>query len=326
MRPKGRPGRAWQLAAISFAAFVLSACGGQPGEAPPPAEAPAPSSEPAPERVDLPPLGEPALWTLADEDTTIHMFGTIHLLKPGTEWRTEALDTALEDADAIFFEADVTSAEAQATAAQLVPRLGVFTDGRKLSDLLDEDEEREVREALELVDMPMSAMEPLRPWFAGLQLSVMALQDQGYEPQSGVEMELGAWARETGTPTRYLESMEQQLRFFADLPEDDQVDLLVSSAIQIEDDPGLLDRLVEDWAEGDLDDIADMLAEPDALGSEGVYDVLIVERNRNWVDQIETLLDDEAGTFLLAVGAAHLVGEDSVVEMLRAEGFEVSGP
>ncbi|MEL6957039.1 MAG: TraB/GumN family protein, partial [Pseudomonadota bacterium] len=114
--------------------------------------------------------------------------------------------------------------------------------------------------------------------------------------------------------------------FFADLPLDDQVDFLVTSSVQIEDDPNMLDELVEEWAEGDVDDLAAMMAEPDVMGSAEVYDVLIVERNQNWTEQIKALMDAEEGIFMMAVGAAHLAGEDSVVEMLRADGLEVDGP
>lgn len=276
--------------------------------------------------VDLPPLGAPAIWTLADEDTTIHFFGTVHILKPDLDWRTEELDAVLGAADALYLEADVTSPEAQATMARLVPQLGVFTDGSKLSDHLSQEEAREVRETAELIGVPMSALEPMKPWLATVQMSYLALQKQGYDEGAGVEMVLKELAEAQDLPMRFLETGEQQLGFFADLPMDDQVDFLVASAIQIEEQPDMLDTLVADWAEGDIDDLARMLAEPDVMGSSAVYDVLIVERNRNWAEAVETLLEEEEGTFLIAVGAAHLAGEDSVVEMLRADGYEVDGP
>ena len=276
--------------------------------------------------IDLPPLGAPAIWTLADEDTTIHFFGTVHILKPDVEWRTAELDATLAAADALYLEADVTSPEAQATMARLVPQLGVFTDGSKLTDFLTEDEAREVRETAEIIGLPMAALEPMKPWLATVQMSYLSLQQQGYEEGKGVEMVLKALAAEDDIPLRFLETGEQQLNFFADLDIEDQVDFLVASAIQIEEEPGMLDQLVAEWAEGDIDDLAHMLAEPDAMGSEAVYDVLIVERNRAWAEAVADLLEAEAGTFLFAVGAAHLAGEDSVVEMLRADGFEISGP
>ncbi|MEM1105565.1 MAG: TraB/GumN family protein [Pseudomonadota bacterium] len=287
-----------------------------------------PSSEgaTAPAREDLPPFGEPPIWTVADEDTAVHMFGTVHILKPETEWKTPALEALLGEIDALYFEADVASPEAAARMAGLVPRLGVFQDGTKLTDLLDASQLKEVEEAAALIGLPMAAIEPIKPWLATVQMSVLALQQQGYAADSGVESVLTVEAEAQGIPLRFLESAEQQLNFFADLPLDDQVDFLVTSAIQIEDDPTMLDTMVEEWAEGDVDDLAAMMAEPDVMGSQEVYDVLIVERNQDWTAQIEALLEAEAGTFLIAVGAAHLAGDDSVVEMLRAAGYTVEGP
>ncbi|MEO0818001.1 MAG: TraB/GumN family protein [Pseudomonadota bacterium] len=277
-------------------------------------------------REDIPPFGEPPVWTFADDDTTVHLFGTVHILKPETEWRTEALDSVLTKADALYFEADVSSPEAAAEMARIVPQLGVFQDGTKLTDLLDADELKEVEEAATLIGVPMQAIEPMKPWLATVQMSVLALQKQGYAADSGVETVLTGLAKEQDIPLRYLESATEQLNFFADLPLEDQVEFLVASAIQIEHDPNMLDKLVEEWAEGDVDDLAAIMAEPDVMGSDAVYEILIVERNQNWVQQIKTLMDAEEGTFLMAVGAAHLAGDDSVVEMLRADGIEVSGP
>lgn len=328
--------------ATCMAALVLVACNGPDEPAPEPAApvpptagpeaepagAPEGEAEPTAERADgdIPPLGAPALWTLSDKDTTIHLFGTVHILKPETEWRTPDLDAALSEADAIYFEADVTSPEAQASMLRMVSQRGLFTDGTKLSDLLDPEEERELAEAAEIIGVPVSSMEPMQPWFATVQLSALALQAQGYDPMSGVEMVLTELAESRELEQRFLETAEQQIGFFADMDMDAQVDFLIASAIQIEDEPDMLDVLVEEWAEGDIDDLADLVTAPDAMGSQEVYDVLIVERNANWVTQIETLMEDEAGTFLMAVGAAHLAGEHSVVEMLRAEGYEVTGP
>ena len=274
----------------------------------------------------LPEDPQPALWIARDADTTVYLFGTVHILKPELDWRTERFDDALEAADAVYFEADVTGEAAQREMAALVPKLGTFQDGRKLSDVLDESQEKELAEALDVIGVPMMSVEPMKPWLASLQLSVAAFQKQGYDANSGVEMVLTEAVNEAGKPMRFLETGEQQLRFFADMSMEDQVGFLISSAEQIDEDPGLLDRLVAEWAEGDVDALGEMLADPEALGGKAVYDTLLVARNENWADQITTLMEAEAGTFLIAVGAGHLAGNDSLVGMLRADGVEISTP
>ena len=314
---------------LSVAALGLSACDRSTSSTEPPAAEPSVETPEAPveaARIDLPPYGEPPVWTLADEDTTVHLFGTVHILKPETEWRTDMLMQTLAASDVIYFEADVTSPEATQNMARLVPMLGMLPAGEKLSDHLSPEQYQEVEETADLIGLPVSALEPMQPWLATVQMSVWALQQQGYSPDSGVELTLTGFAESEGLSFRYLESAEEQLHFFADLSMEDQVEFLVASAVQIEEDPEMLDELVTEWAEGDVDDLALMLSEPDVMGSSAVYDSLIVARNANWTSQIKTLMEDEAGAFFIAVGAAHLAGDDSVIEMLRADGYEVEGP
>ncbi len=327
--------RALALALLVFGGLFVVACEPAADMPAPPVETSASVASPEADLPNAPASatgdtgnlpGAPVMWTLADEDTTIHLFGTVHILKPDMQWRTPEFDAIFETVDTVIFEADVASPQAQQNMARLVPQLGVYSDGTRLSDRLEPDQAREVREALELIGVPMAAIEPMKPWLATVQISMQALVQQGYAPDSGVESILTEDARKAGKSFEFLETGEQQLRFFADMAEDDQIDFLVASAQQIEDNPNLLDDLVEDWGQGDIDEIARMMADPAAMGSPAVYDVLIVERNRNWTEQIADLMADKPGTFLLAVGAGHLAGPDSVAEMLRARGYEVKGP
>ncbi|MEO1016022.1 MAG: TraB/GumN family protein [Pseudomonadota bacterium] len=307
---------------------VLAACGGAepaPGETTtPPAEAPV--ETPAPEPAGPPQGGAAALWTLADEDTTVHLFGTVHVLKPGTVWRSDAFEAAFDEADTIYFEADVSSPASQSAAAQLITTRGLYTDGRTLTEVLDEDDEREVAEAVAVIGAPLTSYDPMKPWFAGMTMGLQQLISQGYAADSGVEVTLGEEAALAGKEARYLETVEEQIGFFADLPEEDQIDFLVASAVAIEDDPTQLDRLVVEWTEGDVAAIGEMLSDVDAFGTSAVYDTLLTNRNADWVDQITALMEDEEGVFMIAVGAGHLAGPDSVQAMLRAEGYEVNGP
>lgn len=297
---------------------------GDAGQADDTAAAPADSEAASPANLELP--GEPAMWQLADADTTVHLFGTIHVLRPEIDWRTDRFDRVFEAADAVYFEADVMSPSAQADIATLVRRRGVFTDGRKLTALLDAEERELVRDAMQTLGVPMSAVEPMKPWLATVQMSTLALQAQGYEVESGVETVLTERAEAAGKTLRFLETAAEQLDLIASVPEDDQVAFLVASARQLHENPDLLDDLVAAWAKGDVARLGELMSDPDLLGSETVHDRLIVQRNRNWVEQIETLMDEEAGTFLLAVGAGHLAGPDSVQTLLRAEGYTVEGP
>ncbi len=269
--------------------------------------------------------GQPAMWTLADEDTTIHIMGTVHLLRPDLDWRSDEINQALNDADTLVFEADVTSQAAGAEMMRFISKNGTFTDGRQLTSLLDEIERAELEKALKHVGLPLGAIQPMKPWWAAVNLSVLQIQREGFDPNSGVEMVLESEGRAQGKSFAYLETIDEQLGRFANMPEEEQVDFLIGSAESIEEGGDVLDTLVAEWADGDVRGIGLLMANPVMMGSEEVYDALLRKRNEDWVGKIEAMLD-EPGTVLIAVGAGHLAGPDSVITLLEAEGHEVTGP
>ncbi|MEH6744708.1 TraB/GumN family protein [Hyphomonas sp.] len=269
--------------------------------------------------------GEPALWTLSDEDTTLYIFGTVHLLRPDLDWRSDEMDSAFAEADTIVFEADVTSQAAASEMMKFISNEGMLEGGQQLSSLLSELERAELQKALDHVGLPLGAIEPFRPWWAAVNLSVLQIKKEGFDPNSGVETVLGAEARAAGKSFAYLETIDEQLGRLANMPTDVQVDFLVSSAESIEEGGDVLDTLVSEWVDGDVHGIGLLMSNPDMMGSDEVYEALLKSRNEVWVGKIEAMLD-EPGTRLIAVGAGHLAGEDSVIEMLEAKGYEVEGP
>ncbi|RAN36424.1 TraB/GumN family protein [Hyphomonas pacifica] len=269
--------------------------------------------------------GEPALWSLRDEDTTLYIMGTVHLLRPDLEWRSDAIDTALEEADTVVFEADVTSQQAKSEMMRFISSKGMFTDGRQLTSLLSDLEKAELQKALDHLGLPLGAIQPMKPWWAAVNLSVMQIQQEGFDPNSGVEKVIEAEALADGKSFAYLETIDEQLGRLAGMPDDEQVDFLIGSTESIKEGADVLDVLVSEWVDGDVHGIGLLMANPDMIGSDEVYDALLKSRNEDWVGKIKAMLD-EPGTRLIAVGAGHLAGEDSVIELLEQEGYEVSGP
>ena len=262
---------------------------------------------------------------MADEDTTIYLLGTVHILRPETNWQSEEITNAIASADTVVFEADVSSPAAQQELARLVLSEGLFTDGRTLSDVLSERQEMKLAKVLKTMDLPYSSIQPMRPWFAALTMSNVAMVKGGFDPESGVEIVLTEQANKSGKSLDFLETAKDQILILSGLPEDAQVDFLMSSADSLGDTPEMLDVLVSEWADGDVAGLGVLMSDPDTMGSEIVYEALLLERNQNWVPKIEAMLD-EPGIRLVAVGAAHLAGDDSVIEMLRDKGYDIQGP
>ncbi|WP_154813723.1 TraB/GumN family protein [Hellea balneolensis] len=264
--------------------------------------------------------GSPAMWTFSDEDTTVYLYGTVHLLKPSVTWRSPALDAALAEADTLVLEADVASPESAAGLQRLVMEYGVFSDGQSLSGLLEDDDEAVVSAALQANGIPMQAVDTMKPWMVGLQLSMMQIMQAGYDPQSGVETVLMADAKDK--KLAYLETAETQIKALGGAPLDEQVQGLMATLSSMELGEEYLDTLVAEWADGDVKGIGALMANPAMFGTQDSYDALLTTRNKNWVPGIKALLN-EPGTKLVAVGAGHLAGPDSVVKMLKKDGIKV---
>ncbi|MEO0881308.1 MAG: TraB/GumN family protein [Pseudomonadota bacterium] len=259
----------------------------------------------------------PALWRVSDDDTTVFLFGTVHILRPNTDWLRDDVLEAVRDADAIYFEADVESTSAQTILVQAVTDLGLYTDGSTLSDRLDEEEQQEVAEALEILGIPPSGLDNMRPWLASIQMSDVHLTRRGFNRDDGVERVLTQEAKRAGVPTRFLETGAHQVELLASISEGSQIDMLVETARQIEDEPDTLDTMIEVWLEGDTDALGQLVEEDETFVSEEATAIMLTGRNEEWARQIDTLLDNEAGQFVIAVGAAHLVGEDSLQDQLQ---------
>jgi len=261
---------------------------------------------------------EPPHWVVRDADSELVLFPTIHALPTDLEWTTERLLAQFAEAEEVWFEID--PAEAQGPAMQQLVMEKGMDPSQPLSERLDEAQYARFEEIAGSLGLPVAQLDPMRPWLASLTLTSMAMMQSGFDSNAGVEARLRA--RIDGQELRQLETVEEQLGFLADLPEPLQIELLESTFDEIDDFADELRALAEDWARGDVADMeSDLIAEMSTAYPE-LYEVIFVRRNANWVEIIEQELAG-SGTDFIAVGAGHLVGDDSVVAMLRARGWTV---
>ncbi|WP_417490288.1 TraB/GumN family protein [Maricaulis sp.] len=265
----------------------------------------------------------PAIWHISDADSDIYLFGTFHLLPPSLDWQTDTMREQLASADALYLEADVQSAGAQARVQALVVELGLNPQGVTLSSMLDAEAWALLGRVAPTVGATPQMLEPMRPWLAQIVLSVAQMQALGLDPEAGVEKALLAAVEGTEVEIGYFETAEQQVRILADLPDSVQVDGFAEGLREMERTPAMLDEMVRAWAAGDFETIDRIVNADMREQTPEMYEALIVQRNRDWVPQIQALLDGE-GTVFVAVGAAHLGGDNGVVELLRETGITVT--
>jgi len=271
-------------------------------------------------------VADPALWVVSDEDSTVYLFGTVHILRPELDWMTPQVEAAFASADTLYMEADVFSAEAQTTMQAMIPQVGLLPQGESLTSKMSDEALADLDVIAGRLGAPSetirAGIDPLKPWLAGLQLAVAQMQAAGYDPNSGVDKHLAERATEAGKSFGYFETAEEQIGFLAGLPLEIQVEGLAQGLREAEALPQQVDDMVRAWATGDMVALDAYINRDMREDSPEVYEAIIVRRNANWVPQIVDILNGE-GTAFIAVGAAHLPGENGIIELLRKEGLEV---
>lgn len=260
---------------------------------------------------------DPALWVVEDDDTTIYLFGTVHVLKPGLSWFDEAVKTAFDKLDEMMLE--IVMPEDQAAVAKTMMPLAMDTTGKTLPSRLTPEQLQAYQAAMVSVGLPANAFDSFEPWFPAMTLSVLPLTKLGYDPEQGAEKLLTKFAKADGKPVSGLETLEEQLGFFDQLPDTQQVAFLNSVVKDLDKLGPTLDKMVGLWAKGDPDGLAVVMNDSLAATPE-LAAMLLYERNERWADQIKTRMD-KPGTVFIAVGAGHLAGEKSVQDYLKDRGL-----
>ena len=261
----------------------------------------------------------PALWKVADEDTTIYLFGTVHALPDGVEWYTGPVATALESSDTLVTElsADATSDPA---SQQAVAMQAMLPPEQSLRGVLGEAKAAKYEGALTTLGLPVNAFDRFEPWFAGMTLAVLPLMQQGWTAESGVEKVVEGKAGETVT-REALETLEFQIGVFDTLPQETQIEFLMATVENMDQDVPLMDQKLAEWVEGDADGLAELMNR--SLTNPRLAKALLYDRNANWAEWIDSRMDTP-GTVFIAVGAGHLAGKKSVQDYLKKRDIAVT--
>lgn len=258
---------------------------------------------------------KPALWKVSDADTTIYLFGTVHLLPAGIEWYDGQLATAFESSQQLVTEIpDVPQGE----AISLMLKHGTLPAGQKLRDGMTAEERPKFEAAMTSMGLPPGAFDRYKPWFAAVALATLPLQKAGYSMDNGIENQLDKRNKALGRTRIGLETLEFQLGIFDGFAPEVQKTYLFAVIDALPTIPQEIDKMVQAWTKGDVEGLAALLnSETD---DPALYAELLTKRNRNWAVWIDNRLD-QPGTIFIAVGAGHLGGPDSVQAVLGKSGI-----
>lgn len=272
---------------------------------------PALAAEPAP-------AVRPALWKVADEDTTIWLFGTIHILPEPVDWYTGPVAKALGSAQELVTEIPMDgSQQSQAVIAQRSLR----TDGRKLRDTLPPQQRAAYEAAMAATGLPAQLFDDNDTWFAALMLTLIPLRQAGYSTESGIDTQVAAKAQARHLANPAFETADYQIGLFDDLPEQTQHAYLAEVIEALPTVRADIDAMVDAWKAGDAEKLALLLNEDE--NDPEMRKVLITDRNAAWAKWLKARLA-KPGTVFVAVGAGHLAGPGSVQDQLCAAGISSS--
>jgi len=273
-----------------------------------PSPTPAPTTAPAAAKVDA----DPALWVVKDKDTTIYLFGTIHVLKPGLSWFDDGVKKAFDSSDELVLEMVQPD---QATMQNIILSKAYSLNGPTLIERLPEADRGSYLNAMNSLGIPPAAFDRAQPWFAATNLSLLPLMKLGYDPKSGPETVLTAAAATEKKAIEGLETPEQQIGYLAGLPDKVQLAFLESTLKELPKTAETMDGMVSAWSRGDPDALAKYMN--DGLDdSPELAKTLLFDRNARWAQWIKARLG-KPGTVFIAVGAGHLAGDKSVIDQLK---------
>jgi uncharacterized protein YbaP (TraB family) len=264
--------------------------------------------------------GRPALWQVSDRDTTVYLFGTIHLLPKDYAWRTPKFEKALAGSQSLVVETIIDSSNPMALAGEMA-RLGFRPGLAPIASRVPPAKRAMLEAAIVKTGVPRSAFDRMETWAAAFVLLGTQFKDLGLTGEAGVESVLRTAFTSAGKPVGQLETNAEQLGLFDTLPESAQLSLLEGAIEAPGEMRGEFQKMLAAWGRGDVAQIGATFNE-DLASSPELREALLRRRNVNWSRWIQRRMATP-GSVLVAVGAGHLAGSDSVIAMLQRDGYRV---
>jgi uncharacterized protein YbaP (TraB family) len=259
------------------------------------------------------------VWAIHGDHNTVYLAGSVHLLKAEDSSLPPAFDHAYKGSKALVMELAIDKVDPMEAASWMMEN-GMLKEGTTLRATIGEERYRRVSKEAARLGVPMEVADMLQPWALGLQLIEMQYVQLGFDPQKGVEQQLQHKAQADGKPISGLETMDEQLGVLQGMSYPDQARFLDMVVTEMHDVESETQSVVSAWRTGDATKLAALLSD-EYKSFPNLYRLLVSDRNRRWVPQIEKLLHGNQDCFVV-VGALHLVGDGGLLDLIRRDGFK----
>ena len=261
-----------------------------------------------------------SLWSIETQSNKFYLLGSLHLLKQNSYPLAAAIGSAYADSRKIGFETDIAALQEPAMQAKLL-QLGLYPEGSNLLQDLDGRTRQLLEKKMGALGLPLEQFARFKPWFIALTLTTLELQRMGFSPLYGLDVHFFNKARTDAKEIGFLEPAEFQLNLLGKMVKKDQIAFLNQTLKDLEVVNELAADLVKFWKAGNAKGLHELLFRsfkdyPD------IHDRLLIQRNKKWVEEIEVLMRENKNV-LFVVGAGHLVGPESVVDLLQKRGYKV---
>lgn len=261
-----------------------------------------------------------SVWSISAGDNTIYLGGTVHLLRPGDYPLPEVFDQAYQESSQLYFETDLSAMGDLTVQMQMMQQL-TYSDDRTLKTVLNEEAYTALNEHIADIGLPLMMLEKFKPGLLVTTLQVLEFQNMGFTPQ-GVDAYFNTRATKDGKFIGQLETVQEQIGFFATMGEGNESEFVLLSLRDLKEMGELMEAMIAAWRTGNNAKLFEMFVEDMRSEAPELYDSLLLQRNLKWIPQIEQMLRDADTEFVL-VGAAHIVGENGLLDLLADKGYAI---
>lgn len=261
------------------------------------------------------------VWAVRGAHNVVYLAGSIHMLPANDAALPPGFARAYADSPKLVMELDLGKFDPMEAMTWMMDH-GTLPAGTTLRGVLGEPLYGRVSAAAASLGMPMTGLDTLAPWVVGIEITDLAYEHEGFDPEQGVEEQLVRRAQADRKPTAGLETLPEELGSLSSLSSADQVRMLDQTVDELKDLKSEMGEVTSAWRNGDAARLAALLSiEYRAFPS--LYRPLVTDRNRRWIPQVEELLRSSDNS-LVVVGALHLVGEGGLLELLRSKGYTIT--
>lgn len=261
-----------------------------------------------------------SVWSVTDGNNTVYLGGTVHFLRASDFPLPEEYEQAYQAASEIYFETDIAAMTDVSVQTQILQQL-TYNDERTLKTVLNQEAYTALSDYAASKNMPMMVLDKFKPGLLITTLQILEVQSMGFTPQ-GVDTYFTTRAIGDAKSLGQLEAVQEQIEFIAAMGKGNESEFVLLSLRDLDQTRELMDEMVQAWRVGNNARLEKLFVEDMRSETPELYDSLLLQRNLMWIPLIDQMLDDGDTEFVL-VGAAHLVGEDGLLELLANKGYEI---